>query len=102
MSPSTVSSTVVAPFPRTHQVWPIYRERVMAGVKAHFDPQTPEEKRALFDWRRKVVQGIVERANVAADKSIKVQVELDLENVLPEESAPVDLCVRNSSVRRVL
>ena len=87
---------------RLMEVARIYRERVMAGVKVNFDPQTPEEKQALFDWRRKVVQGLVERANMAADKSIKVQVELDLENVLPEKSVPVDLCVRNTSARRVL
>jgi len=61
------------------QVAQIYRERVIAGAKVNFDPQTSEEEKALFDWRRAVVQGIVKRVDVNIDKSIEVQVELDLE-----------------------
>jgi hypothetical protein len=70
---------------RLLEVAKIYRERVIAGVRVNFDPQTPEEKHALFEWRRKVVQGIVKRIEVATDKSIsKVQIELNFDDLLQD------------------
>lgn len=70
---------------RLVEVAKLYRERVVAGVKVNSNPQTQEEKQALFEWRRKIVQGIVRRIDVATDKSIsRVQIELNFDDLLKD------------------
>jgi len=56
-----------------------YRERVKNGIEGlNGKPQNEEETRLQFTFRRKLVEGIVKRVDVLSDKTITVQVELDL------------------------
>lgn len=57
------------------------RERIVAGVQVNFDPQTPEERQALFEWKRQVVQGIVRRVDVLPDKSTAVHIVIEEESL---------------------
>jgi DNA invertase Pin-like site-specific DNA recombinase len=72
----------------------IYRNRLVAGVQVNLDPQTPEERQALFEWQRKVVQGTVKRVDVKPDKTTEVELEFD-ERMLEVEEA--DLCISDTS-----
>jgi hypothetical protein len=69
-----------------------YRERIVAGVQVSFDPQTPEEQQALFEWKRQVVQGIVRRVDVLPDKSTIVYIVIE-EELLESESLSADLSI---------
>lgn len=75
----------------------VYRERLVAGRQVVQDPQTPEEEKALFEWKRQVVQGTVKRVDVLADKTPNVNMEFDDKMLeLEGEQLPQDLCIKYS------
>ncbi len=60
----------------------IFKEQVKAGVEAiNAKPETPEQEQLQFEFRKKIVQTIVEKVDIHPDKSVTVHVALDL----PEE-----------------
>jgi hypothetical protein len=55
-----------------------YREGAVSGaVDVTQEPKTPEEAARLFQFKRKMVEGLVKRVDVKADKSTVVTFELD-------------------------
>jgi site-specific DNA recombinase len=75
-----------------------YRERLVKGAQVNFDPKTPQEKQALFEYKRWVVQGIVKRVNVLADKTAKVRMEFD-DKMLEGEPTSADLVISDALAR---
>ncbi len=66
----------------------LYRERVMAGAALlTMIPQAEAERQAQFEFRRQAVLGVVKRATMACDKSIEVQIEIDLSELAGETQA---------------
>ena len=63
----------------------IYREQIAAGAQVVLDPKTPEDEKDAFDWKKKVVQGIVSRVDVHADKSTRLTLDFD-ESLLDDDS----------------
>jgi hypothetical protein len=72
----------------------VYREKVALGAQILLDPRTPEEEKAAFDCKRKVVQGIVKRVDLhvppkgilGTDKSTLLTLDLG-ESLLDDDSA---------------
>jgi hypothetical protein len=71
-----------------------YREAVVGGaVDVDKEPELEEEAARLFQFKRTMVEGLVRRVNVKADKTTEVTFELDFSTVLPAES----LCIENTA-----
>jgi DNA invertase Pin-like site-specific DNA recombinase len=74
-----------------------FRERLVKGAQVNFDPQTPAEVKALFEYKRWVVQGVVKRVDVRADKTTAVHIEFDDQML---DGDPVGLPIMQSSACR--
>ena len=72
-----------------------YRERLVKGAQVNFDPQTPAEVKALFEYKRWVVQGVVKRVDVLPDKTTHVKIEFD-DKMLEGEQVSDDLSIKNT------
>ncbi len=56
----------------------LYRAQVMAGIEAINDqPETEKQAKLQFDFRKKIVNSIVERVDVLTDKSIEIHTLFD-------------------------
>ncbi len=67
----------------------VYRENLVAGYTGlDFEPTTEEERQLQFEARRTIVQGIVERVDVGADKTPNVKLNHDFTSVLCISDAP--------------
>jgi DNA invertase Pin-like site-specific DNA recombinase len=67
---------------RLKELAAMYREEVKAGAKhINQEPETPEEEKLFFDWKRKIVERLVMRVDVLTDKSTEVHTEIDLTNL---------------------
>jgi hypothetical protein len=65
----------------------VYRDRARLGYAAiQTNPDTPEAAEAIFQARRKIIDGLLVKAEVFSDKSVKVHLELDLEETTEDES----------------
>ncbi len=70
-----------------------YREGVVGGaVDVTKAPETPEEAARLFQFKKKMVEGLVKRVDVKADKSTDVTFELDFSAAMAAE----DLCISST------
>ena len=59
-------------------VAPAYREAVVGGaVDLTQEPETSAEAARVFQFKRKMVEGLVKRVDVLADKTTQVTFELD-------------------------
>jgi site-specific DNA recombinase len=57
-----------------------FRRQVMAGWEAvNSIPATPEQERLQFEFRRRIVQGIVERVDINPDKTVRVHARIRLD-----------------------
>lgn len=60
-----------------------YREAVLGGaVDVTQEPETPEEAERVFQFKREMIEGLVKRVDVLADKTTKVTLDL----IFPEAS----------------
>ena len=61
-----------------------YREAVVGGaVDLTKAPETPAEAERVFQFKRKMVEGLVERVDVKADKTTRVAFDIDFAKELP-------------------
>src|SRR3990172_5050713 len=66
------------------------RQEILAGADAiQREPETPEQTQRIFEAKRRIVRAWVERADVAADKSVTVAIKVDLSGGAAVEGVPI-------------
>lgn len=78
-----------------------YRRDVLAGADAITrEPETPEQAGRIFEARRRIVARLVQKASVKADKSVDVEVLVDLSEAMaqPMENVSISSLLTGSQV----
>ena len=61
-----------------------YREAVMGGaVDLTQEPETPEAAARQWQFKKVMVEGLVQRVDVLADKTTRVTLDIDFAQALP-------------------
>lgn len=69
---------------RLSQLASAFRAQVAEGIEAiNVEPITEEERKRQLEFRRKIVHEVVERVNVYADKSVSIELRIDLTEIMP-------------------
>lgn len=73
-----------------------YRARVAAGVEAiNAIPDSDEARKEQIKFRREIVEALVTRVDVLADKTVELQLEIDFANQLATERGA--LCTKSGA-----
>jgi hypothetical protein len=67
-----------------------FRAQVAAGIEAiNAEPSSEEERKRQLEYRRKIVEAVVERVSISADKSVTVFLSIELPGEMVSIDEPV-------------